>query len=428
MENNIAQRKEIQRTIDELTTELAKIPSTDTAKRDQIQQKINAEQERLKRLQQQSPEPKTPDRPDWQFFSVKELVEMAIVGGGGALGGLIAYLFKKAEIWTFVPKNAGVIHCMGAGALAAGLAVWFIARTDRNQRVPCFLFAILCGLAGLKMIEKAASTILPEVEIFAPAAIAEADKNVKAANEAAKQVQESSGRENVDAVKANIDKVGNSIENLTKALNTATTQGDTNAVTVLDKSLSEATQSLAKIKFESQSIPEVSKKAEDVLNKTAPPTAVKSAEQQELQALKDKYLGVRETAGWCFLGNYNNNKWERQTTDYKGTPDSLKPSERVTVINAVYLRRNAPTPDNYKLGEPVNVFFDGDEITIAEIRKIQRDDGTRVWAHATLLRRAGTEPSSQPKATATPTASPSQPANAPANPQTPRRNSRRRSR
>jgi len=84
METNTAQQKEVQKTIDELKAQLAKTPSTDTAKRDEVQQKINAEEQRLKRLQQQSPEAKAPDRPDKQFFSVKELVEMAIVGGGGA--------------------------------------------------------------------------------------------------------------------------------------------------------------------------------------------------------------------------------------------------------------------------------------------------------------------------------------------------------
>src|SRR5207302_1433942 len=247
----------------------------------EIEKQIAAAETQLRQLEGTS-NSKTADRPDGQFFSVRELVEMAIVGGGGALGGLIAYIFKQAKIWTFVPQNAGIVHCVGAGALAAGLAVWFIARTDRNLRVPCFLFSILCGLAGLKMIEKAATTILPQVEIFAPAALAEADKNVNAANKAVKEVQVSSQPENVAAAKDNIDKVGDSIEDLNKALTNATSQGDTSAVTVLDKSLNEATQSLAKIKLESQSIPEVAKKAEEILSKKAPPALAKNAERKEL--------------------------------------------------------------------------------------------------------------------------------------------------
>jgi len=92
---------------------------------------------------------------------------MALVGGGGALGGLIAYCFSLAGIWkNFVPATAGLLHCIVAGAFAAGLTVWFVARTDRNRRVPCFLFSILCGLGGIQMIEKAANTILPQANMF----------------------------------------------------------------------------------------------------------------------------------------------------------------------------------------------------------------------------------------------------------------------
>jgi len=92
---------------------------------------------------------------------------MALVGGGGALGGLIAYCFNLAGIWkNFVPVTAGLLHCIVAGAFAAGLTVWFVARTDRNRRVPCFLFSILCGLGGIQMIEKAANTILPQANMF----------------------------------------------------------------------------------------------------------------------------------------------------------------------------------------------------------------------------------------------------------------------
>jgi hypothetical protein len=393
---------EIQKEIEALKSQLA--AETDTATRNEIQRKITAAEKRLQDLETQTPDSKTPDRPDKQFFTVREWVEMALVGGGGALGGLIAYIFKEAKIWTFVPPNAGIIHCVGAGALAAGLAVWFIARTDRNQRVPCFLFAILCGLAGLKMIEKAATTILPEVDIFAPAALADADKNVNAANKAAKEVQESSRPENVEAAKANIDKVGDSIENLTTALNKATSQGDANAVTVLDKSLSEATQSLAKIKFENQSIPEVAKKAEDVLNKTASPAVAKTAEQKELDALKDKYLKVTQSTGWFFLGSYNNGKWDRPTTGNSEVPDHLQGKE-LKVTNPVYLRGTPPAGADYKLGEVVNALFEGDTVTVDKVQPIQRPDGVRIWAHVSQIKRAGAVETSGSTASPAPIAS-----------------------
>ncbi|HWY49983.1 MAG TPA: hypothetical protein VNW72_00725 [Chthoniobacterales bacterium] len=419
MPNNSKDRAKLSKQLEELKTQLKQTPSTDGAKRDELEKKITETEQKLKQLDQSAA--KAPIRPDWQFFDPTELVEMAIVGGGGALGGLIAYIFKKAQIWTFVPKAATAGHCIAAGALAAGLAVWFIARTDRNNRVPCLLFSILCGLAGLKMIEKAATTILPQVEIFRTSDVAATDKDVEEAKKATQEVQKSSDPTTVKEAEKKIEKAGDSLQDLSQASTKAKGQGDTSAAAVLDKHITEAAQSLTKSKLENQSIPEVSDKIEKVLEKSVTPEIAKTAEDKELNALREKYLKVPATAGWCFLGVYNKSQWDRSTTDYRATPDSARDT-KVKVKTPVYLRDNLPTDKDYKLGEIINVLFEGDEITIADATV---SSGNRVWAHVTQIKRAGTPNANQPGASPTASTSPNGTEGTPAGSKRPRGHSRK---
>lgn len=420
MPNDSKQADELRKKIDDLTDQRDQLPATDTAQRDAIQKQIDETQQNLDELEAQQSGPQPP-RPDGQFFNKRELVEMTLVGGGGALGGVIAYSFKC--VWEdLVAASATIWHCMGAGALAAGLTVWFVARTDRNQRVACFLFSILCGLGGVQLIEKAADAILPQADIFHK--IAKATQSTNRATVASHEVQKSSAPDKVRDATQKIEEVGDSIQSLNRALAKAKAQGDSSAAADLNNSLTDATQSLTKIKLESQSIPEVSKKAEDALSKV-PTDLAKTVEQKELDALKDRYLKLVQTTGWCFLGTYQGGKWDRQTTADAGNPDELSEKE-LTVTNPVYLRDTLPVGQDYRLGQVVNVFFEGDKIKVDNIQKIPRDDGSRVWAHVISVKRA--ETSRPASITPAPTASASPPETTPENSPVARHRARRRTR
>jgi hypothetical protein len=208
-------------------------------------------------------------------------------------------------------------------------------------------------------------------------------------------VQNSSTPDKVENAQNKIELVGDSIKDLNDALTKAKDRGDSDATHTLNKSITDAAQSLTKIKLDSQSIPAVSEKAEEILKKN--PEIAKTAEQKELDELRTKYLNVPQLSGWCFLGTYKNGKWDRTTTGYKEDPMALKNTHpTLKANNAVYLREAPPQGADYALGKIVNVFFDDDEFTVNDATQIKVGDDVRVWAQATLKKRAAATTPSQP--------------------------------
>jgi len=82
----------------------------------------------------------------------------------GAIGGWIASQTgigqdgKPFQYLDWAKANT-CIATMIVGAAAAGVTVFFVAKTDTSKVWHCFFFALICGVAGLSIIEAATKSV-----------------------------------------------------------------------------------------------------------------------------------------------------------------------------------------------------------------------------------------------------------------------------
>ncbi len=90
------------------------------------------------------------------------------------------------------------------------------------------------------------------------------------------------------------------------------------------------------------------------------------------QALPTGDQAASAQGGWSFVGEYSRatKTWARQTLHFNSnaTPDTLR-GNVLTVIDAVYVRRTAPTTPEYSLDTIVGVLPEGARVAIVRFAK-----------------------------------------------------------
>ncbi|MBD2595403.1 hypothetical protein H6G74_13835 [Nostoc spongiaeforme FACHB-130] len=111
-----------------------------------------------------------------------------------------------------------------------------------------------------------------------------------------------------------------------------------------------------------------------------------SQAQEKTSAIKSTENVVKAiqtaTSGWCYVGNFHNNRWSRKTIQ---VPENAMPQEgnTYTIIDDVYLREKQPEPPNYTLGNVTRVNKVGEKVKIEQVAKIPGKDW--VWARVTIM-------------------------------------------
>lgn len=226
------------------------------------------------------------------------------------VAGAIGTFVSKILALDTAVANYSALQTIAAGACAAAIMVFYLARTDTRNVIYACVFALLCGMVGPTVLQKAVKDFKEGIEagnqvkedaeaakktVNAPPTTPDAVKNAE--NQANKVIASTQTAVEKDAPKADVQSGKDAVDNIVDKL-----QQTVAAPNTPDATKEKATEALERIGQSAQqaNLPKVARKAEDV-RRSEPIVAtfvsrLTNADDQTLRAIQAQVADIGQPA------------------------------------------------------------------------------------------------------------------------------------